>query len=198
MAITQDKCFPGEVLNVINTRFNSFLEDCRKLLDREVVNNQLIEFGEIHDNAIFTKFNVASLSASFTLVNKVKKTGKDDAVIDPKVTLKLNNKKYPCSKGKRRGGNEGKEEDGGEKKAFGLIKNKDQVPEFKMKDRESWEKFQGKCTDFHAKLKDTIMCPRFHTKGQCHKRCKWAAPHIAAKDSPKDVKKKYCAYLDQI
>jgi hypothetical protein len=93
LAITQDKCFPGKVLNVINTCFNLFLEDCRKLLDREDVNNQLIKFGEIHKNVIFNKFNNASLPASFTLVNKVKKTGKDDAAINPKVTLKPTNKK---------------------------------------------------------------------------------------------------------
>ncbi len=71
-----------------------------------------------------------------------------------------------------------------------MIENKDQVPEFKMKDGKSWEKFQGKCTDFRAKVKDTIMCPRFHMKGQCHKRCKWAASQVAAKDKPKGIRKK--------
>ncbi len=82
--IAQDKCFPWKVLNVINTRFNLFLEDCRKLLGREDVNNWLIEFGKIHNNVIFNKLNVASLPASFTLVNKVKKTGEDDAGINLK------------------------------------------------------------------------------------------------------------------
>jgi hypothetical protein len=75
-------------------------------------------------------------------------------------------------------------------KAFGFIENKDQVPEFKIRDRESLEKFQGKCTNFHAKLKDTIMCPRFHTKGRCHEQYKWADSHVAAKDIPQDVRKK--------
>jgi hypothetical protein len=101
------------------------------LLDREDVNNRLIEFGEIHDDVIFNKFNVASLPASFTLVNKVKKTGKENAGINPKVTLKPNNEKNPRGIGKCKGGNEGKGEDDGKKEAFGLIKNKDQVPEFK-------------------------------------------------------------------
>jgi hypothetical protein len=67
-----------------------------------------------------------------------------------------------------------------------------------MKNRESWEKFQGKYTNFRAKFKDAIMCPRFHTKGSCREWCKWAASHIAAKDIPQDARKKYCAYLDQI
>ncbi len=51
-----------------------------------------------------------------------------------------------------------------------MVKNKDQVSEFKMKEGETWEKFQGKCIDFWAKLKDTIMYPRFHMKGHCHKK----------------------------
>ncbi len=152
-------------MNVIDTRFNLFLEDCKKFLDREDVNNLLIKFEEIHDDVIFNKFNVAFLPASFTLVNKVKKTGNDSAVIDPKVTLKPKDEKNPHSKEKCKGCNESKEEDCGKKKAFGLIENKDQVPEYKMKGIESLEKFQGKCTNFRAKLKDTIMCPRFHTKG---------------------------------
>jgi hypothetical protein len=131
LAIAQDKCFPGKVLNMSINGFNLFLKDCKKLLDREDVNNWLIKFGTIHNNVIFNKFNFASLPASFTLVNKVKKTGEEDAAIDPKVTLKPNNEKNPCRKGRHKGGDEGKEEDGGKKKAFGLIKNKDQVPEFK-------------------------------------------------------------------
>jgi hypothetical protein len=85
-------------LNMIDNRFNLSLKDCRKLLDREDVNNRLIEFGEIHDDVIFNKFNVASLPASFTLVNKLKKTGKDDAAIDPKKTLKSNYKKTLAAK----------------------------------------------------------------------------------------------------
>ncbi len=80
-------------MNVFDTRFNIFLEDCRKLLDTEDVNNQLIGFGQIHNGTIFNKFNAASLPVSFTLVNKVKKTDKDNAAIDLKMTLKPNNEK---------------------------------------------------------------------------------------------------------
>ncbi len=92
-----------------DNHFNIFLNNCRKLLDREDVNNRLIKFGEIQDNVIFNKFNIASLPASFTLVNKVKKTDKDDAAIDPKGTLKPNDKKHPRGKGRHKGGDEGKE-----------------------------------------------------------------------------------------
>ena len=124
--------------------------------------------------------------------------GRDNSAISLKETQKPNKEKIHRGKGKRKSSNEDKDKDGKNKKAFGLIKNKDQVPEFKMKEGESWGKFQGKSTNFLTKFKDTIMCPRFYMKGHCHKRYKWAASHVAAKDVPKDIKKKYCAYLDQI
>jgi hypothetical protein len=89
-------------------------------------------------------------------------------------------------------------ENKGNKKRFGLVKNKDQVPEFKMMEGEKWEKFQGKCIESRAKFKDTFMCPCFHTKGTCHVKCKFAASHIPAKDIPTNVKKQYCNYLARI
>ncbi len=53
-----------------------------------------------------------------------------------------------------------------------MVKNKDQVMEFEMKDGEIWEKLQGKYIDFQAKLNDTSMSPSFHMKGHCHKKGK--------------------------
>ncbi len=47
---------------------------------------------------------------------------------------------------KRKSGNEDNENEGN-KKRFGLVENKDQVPEFKMMEGEKWEKFQGKCIE---------------------------------------------------
>jgi hypothetical protein len=101
---------------VIKTHFNLFLKDCSKLLVREDVNNQLIEFGEIHNGVIFNKFNVASLPANFTLVNKITKMGKDDAAINLKVTPKPNKEKIHPGKGKHKYGNEGKDKNGSKRK----------------------------------------------------------------------------------
>jgi hypothetical protein len=67
-----------------------------------------------------------------------------------------------------------------------------------MTEHETWEKFQGKCVEYRAKFKDTYMCPRFHTKGICHVKCKFAASHITAKDITEEVKKVYCNYLTKI
>jgi hypothetical protein len=75
LAIAQDKCFAGKFLNVIDTRFNLFLDDCCKSLDRKDVNNLMIEFGTIHDNVIFNKFKVPSLPASFCRQNQISRRG---------------------------------------------------------------------------------------------------------------------------
>ncbi len=79
-----------------------------------------------------------------------------------------------------------------------LVEKNNKIAEFKMKEEEIWEKFQGKCIDFHIKLGANIMCPRFHTKGECHKKCKFTATHLPAKDIPVDVRVKYCGYLNII
>ena len=83
------------------------------------------------------KFNIVSLPKNFTLVNKITKMGRDNSAISLKETQKPNKEKIHRGKGKCKSSNEDKDKDGKNKKAFGLIKNKDQVPEFKMKEGES-------------------------------------------------------------
>ena len=78
--------------------------------------------------------------------------------------------------GKRKDG-EGGEENNSGKKRSGSVENKDHAPEFKMKEGKKWENFQGKCVEHRAKFKDTYLCPRFHTKGFCHVKCKFSALH---------------------
>ena len=99
--------------------------------------------------------------------------------------------------GKHKGGKDGEENDSG-KRQSGSVENKDQAPEFKIKEDEKWENFQGKCVEHRAKFKDTYMCPHFHTKGFCHVKRKFSASHILAKDIPDNVKKNYMNYLAKI
>jgi hypothetical protein len=77
------------------------------------------------------------------------------------------NKKRKCKNGGEGGNKEGKEK-------YSSVENTDQNAEFKMKEGETWEKFQGKCINFRVKLGTNIMGPRFHTKGVCHEKCKFA------------------------
>ena len=61
--IAQDNCFPGKSANVVDSRFHLFLQDCRKSLDREDVNNRIVDFGDLHEDILLDKFNVKSLPA---------------------------------------------------------------------------------------------------------------------------------------
>ena len=191
--IAQDNCFPGKFANVVDSRFHLFLQDCRKSLDREDVNNRLVDFRELHEDVLLNKFNVKSLPACFSMVS----TDKTPVTGDTKTLDTSNNDDTKKGGGKRKGGKEGDENDSGKRRS-GVVENKDQVPEFKMAEGKKRESFQGKCVEHRAKYKDTFMCPRFHTKGFCHVKCKFSASHIPAKDIPEDVKKNYVNYLTKI
>jgi hypothetical protein len=55
--IAQDICFAGKFANVIDFRFHLFLQDCRKSLDREDVNNRIVDFGNLHEDIFLQKFS---------------------------------------------------------------------------------------------------------------------------------------------
>jgi hypothetical protein len=135
-------------LNVIDTRFNLFLKDCHKSLDREDVSNQMIEFGTIDDNdVIFNKFNVPSLPESFTIVDEIKSAGKGNAKVNSSRKTKPTNNNSRKGKHKIVTFKDIKNK-GRQKRAHGAAENKDQVPEFNMKEGEIWEKLHGICIDF--------------------------------------------------
>jgi hypothetical protein len=68
LVIAQDKLFPSKFEWVVDLRFHLFLQDCRKSLDQEDVNNQIIDFNDLRKDVILQKFNVAALPASFSVV----------------------------------------------------------------------------------------------------------------------------------
>jgi hypothetical protein len=144
LEIAQDKCFPGKFENVVDSRFHLFLQDCRKSLDREDVNNHLVDFRDLHKDVLLHKFNVQSLPACFSLVDDSKISAGGDTKLSDATNPGGNNNKKEGSK--RKSGNEDNENKGN-KKRFGVVENKDQVPEFKMMEGEKWGKFQGKCTE---------------------------------------------------
>jgi hypothetical protein len=179
----------------VDSQFHLFLQDCRKSLDREDVNNRLVDFRDLHKDVLLHKFNVQSLPACFSLVDGSKISAGGDTKLSDATNPGGNNNKKEGSKCKS--GNENNKNESN-KKRFGLVETKDQVPEFKMMVGEKWEKFQGKCNESREKFKDTFMCPCFHTKGTCHVKCKFAVSHIPAKDNPANVKKQHCNYLARI
>ena len=128
----------------MDSRFHLFLQDCRKSLDREDVNNRLVDFRDLHKDVLLHKFNVQFLPKCFSLVDDSKISAGGDTKLSDATNPGGNNNKKEGSK--RKSGNEDNENKGN-KKRFGLVENKDQVPEFKMMEGEKWEKFQGKCIE---------------------------------------------------
>ncbi len=98
----------------------------------------------LHKDVFLHKFNVQSLPACFSLVDDSKISAGGDAKLSDATNPGGNNNKKEGSK--RKSGNEDNENNEN-KKRFGLVENKDQVPEFEMMEEEKWEKFQGKCIE---------------------------------------------------
>jgi hypothetical protein len=74
LAIAQDTLFPSKFEWIVDSRFHLFLQDCRKSLDQEDVNNQIVDFNDLHKDVIHQKFNVAALPASFSVVELTTKS----------------------------------------------------------------------------------------------------------------------------
>ena len=140
------------------------------------VNKQFINFNKLRMSILLHRFNI-TLPSNFQR-KAVAEAEKENELIGSK----------------KRGGGKRKKEGDNSNNGNGKHKNKlihnDQVPEFAIKDRETWEKtFQGKCTDKQVKWMDTFMCPCYHTKGYCWREgCKNAKSHVPAKDI-KDITK---------
>ena len=50
--IAQDNCFPGKFANAFDSYTHIFLQDCRKSLDREDINNRLVDFMDLHKDIL--------------------------------------------------------------------------------------------------------------------------------------------------
>ncbi len=104
LAIAQDKLFPSKFEWIVNSCFHFFLQDCRKSLDQEDVNNQIIDFNDLHKDVILQKFNVAALPASFSVVELTTKSNNEP---DQKKKSNDMSNNAENKKGKRKNGGEG-------------------------------------------------------------------------------------------
>jgi hypothetical protein len=105
----------------VDSRFHLFLQDCRKSLDREDVNNCLVDFRVLHKVVLLHKVNVQSLLACVSLVDDSKISAGGDTKLSDATNPGGNNNKKEGSKCKS--GNEDNETEGN-KKRFGLVKKK--------------------------------------------------------------------------
>jgi hypothetical protein len=154
-----------------------FLEDCHKCLDREDVDQRVIDFDGLNLDVLMYRFQMD---------------------LPPIFHKKLDDSNEPAKKGKRKGGSNGNEEEPrNNQKKSSKVFNDDQIEEFKMAEGKTWEEiFQGKCPKKRVKWMGTYVCPRYHTKGECYaKNCKYAKTHLPASAVPQDVKTDYLGYM---
>ncbi len=147
-----------------------FLEDCRKCLDQEDVDQRVIDFDGLNLVVLLYRFQMDL----------------------PPIFHKLDDSNELTKKGKRKGGSNGNEEEprNNQKKKSSKVFNDNQIEEFKMAEGETWEEtFQRKCPEKRVKWMGTYVCPRYHTKGECYaNNCKYTKMHLPALAVPQDVK----------
>jgi hypothetical protein len=77
------------------------------------------------------------------------------------------------------------------------VKNDLQCAEFKLKEGELWTQFAGMHLDDRAKMKGTIMCTRWHTRGDCFADCKNKASHVACSGILSDAKQGHLRWMQK-
>ena len=179
-----DEFFPTKVLWTVCTRFQLYLESCTRADDREEVDNSLIDFSADHRDIILNRFN-ANLPASFKAVE----LGTEKDVDTDAESEKIRKTK------KRKKGNEKEKNKAAEKKPS--VKNDHQCAEFKLKEGELWTQFAGMHLDDRAKMKGTIMCTRWHTRGDCFADCKNQASHVICSEIPPDAKQGHLKWMQK-
>ena len=178
-----DEFFPTKVLWTVCTRFQLYLESCTRAEDREEVDNSLIDFSNDHRDIILNRFN-ANLPASFKAVELGNDKDADDDAESEKITTK-----------KRKKRNEKEQHRAAEKKPS--VKNDRQCSEFKLREGELWTQFAGMHLDDRAKMKGTIMCTRWHTRGDCFTDCKNKASHVICSEIPPDAKQGHLRWMQK-
>jgi hypothetical protein len=181
--IAGDKDFTAKILLAVDEQVNLFLNECCRRVDRKNVNKQFINFNKLHMLILLHRFNI-TFPPNFRR----------------KAVAEAEKENAPNGRKKRGGGkrkNKGDNDNNGKGKCENKLINNHQVPEFAIKDGETWEKrFQGKCTDKQVKWMDAFMCPHYHTKGYCWKEgCKNAKSHVPTKDITNQKKQEYLGYM---
>ncbi len=78
------------------------------------------------------------------------------------------------------------------------VENKQQCADFKLKKGELWTQFAGMCLTERAKLNDTIMCTRWHTRAFCFNDCRNKASHVACSQIPAEDKQANLKWMQKV
>ncbi len=180
-----DDFFPSKVLWTVCTRFQLYLENCTRAKDQEEVDCSLIDFSPNHQDIIMSRFNVI-LTASFKAVDS-----SSDKEHKERGGAGLG------TKSKKRKQKEEKEKRS-KRSADNVVENKQQCADFKLKEGELWTQFTGMCLTERAKLNDTIMCTRWHTRAFCFNDCRNKASHVACSQILAEAKQAHLKWMQKV
>jgi hypothetical protein len=180
--IAADRETPAKILYAMELRFQRWLGECIKYEDRLMVNDHLVCFNEIFEMIMNSTMNII-LPPNF-----VKPTPKNPPTSTGATSVE--------SEGKKKGG---KKRKAGEIDEGRIAKNVAPIPEFLMKDGETWKHFPGKCSKDRPKWDDsTFMCARWHICGECFVDCNNKASHVKASAIPQAKKDVFQAYITKV
>ena len=176
-----DEKFVASFLYRVDKRIQEFLLDCRRLSDREFVNDRMIEFGHIVDDVRMGQFHTY-LPPNFFFSDAESKKRKSDQLDDESTPV-------PAPVPSGGGGKGGKDS---KKK----IENKGPLPALQLSNEE-FQKVKGNMAilTLRPKWGNKAMCHRFHSFGHCYGSCGNAASHV---DSNKVEEAKRAEYEEWV
>ncbi len=180
-----DNFFQTKVLWMVCTCFQLYLENCTQAEDREEVDCSLIDFSPDHQDIITSWFNVI-LPASFKAV---------DSSYDEEPKEKGGGGLGTKSKKRKQ---EEEKEKRSKRSTDNVVENKQQCADFKLKEGELWMQFAGMCLMDRAKLNDTTMCTRWHTRAFCFNDCRNKASHVACSQIPAEAKQAHLKWMQKV
>ena len=176
-----DEKFVASFLYLVDKRIQEFLLDCRRLSDREFVNDRMIEFGHIVDDVRMGQFHTY-LPPNFFFSDAESKKRKSDQLDDESTPVPA-----PVPSGGRgKGGKDSKKK----------IENKGPLPALQLSNEE-FQKVKGNMAilTLRPKWGNKAMCHRFHSFGHCYGSCGNAASHV---DSNKVEEAKRAEYEEWV
>eukprot|EP00957_Ditylum_brightwellii_P056440 4278081-Ditylum_brightwellii.AAC.1 len=164
--------FPAKIFCTVDTRVQRWLIECRKVQDRNEVDERIIELRDIVNDVVNSRFYL-SLPPLFTMINVDEK--REGSQNTNKLGSGLNNKwKGPEL-----------EKDSEDKMRW--INNTDWIAEFRIREGEDWKStFCGKCAEARPTWKGKV------------KICKHTKSHVDANQISDEKKADYTTYLKKV
>ena len=182
MASSNPKFIPSFAYKV-DKRFFEYLSESRANADREMVNDNLLDFQHLVESVKLNDFNSYLPASFFPEDPKKRKAAEVESETEP-----------PSGGGGRPGkpGKPGKQE---KSKA----ENKGFIEDFKLSNDE-YEKVKGNMSVLALRPKwdsKKFMCHRFHSRGYCYGSCGNSASHVDTSSVSEALRNQYARFVEE-